>query len=194
MAATRESHRSGETFGLISPFMVLATENPIEQEGTYPLPEAQLDRFFMKVLVDYPSQSEEHEILSRFEEIDVNKINTVVPADKILKKSKVVDSIYIDEKLIDYIVTIVSMTRKPDRKELKKYIDYGASPRASISLMKASKCIAFIKGRGFVTPDDIKEIGADILRHRIILSYEAEADGKDSDDIVKMLFDSIEVP
>lgn len=184
----------GETFKLNSPFMVLATENPIEQEGTYPLPEAQLDRFFMKVLVDYPSQSEERQILSRFEEIDVNKINTVIPADKILEKSKVVDSIYVDEKLIDYIVTIVNMTRKPDRKELKKYIDYGASPRASISLMKASKCIAFIKGRGFVTPDDIKEIGADILRHRIILSYEAEADGKSSDDIVKMLFDSVEVP
>ena len=183
-----------ETYGLVHPFMVLATENPIEQEGTYPLPEAQLDRFFMKVLVDYPSYEEELAILNRFSDIDVDKIGHVISPDRIAQKAEIVDSIYIDDKLIEYIVTIVNETRKPSRKELKKYIEFGASPRASIAIMKASRCIAFMRGRGFVTPDDVKEIGADVLRHRIILSYEAEADGKGPDDIVKLLFDSVEVP
>jgi MoxR-like ATPase len=183
-----------ETYRLEKPFMVLATENPIEQEGTYPLPEAQLDRFFMKVLVDYPSHQEEKEILNRFSDINVENAHRVLSPDKIAKKAEIIEKIYIDDKLIDYIVTIVGETRKPSRKELKKYIEFGASPRASIALMKASRCIAFIRGRGFVTPDDIKEIGADVLRHRIILSYEAEADGKNADDVVKMLFDSVEVP
>ena len=183
-----------ETFKLDDPFMVLATENPIEQEGTYPLPEAQLDRFFMKVLIDYPDMKEEKEILTRFKDINAENIKPVIKPKKVREKSAVVESIYIDEKLIEYIVAIVNETRKPARKELKKYIDFGASPRASIALMKASKCVAFMKGRGFVTPDDIKEIGADVLRHRIILSYEAEADGKNSDDVVKFVFDSVEVP
>jgi MoxR-like ATPase len=183
-----------ETYELVRPFMVLATENPIEQEGTYPLPEAQLDRFFMKVLVDYPTHQEEKEILNRFADISVDNVKKVLSPDKIAKKAEIIEKIYIDDKLIDYIVTIVGETRKPSRKELKKYIEFGASPRASIALMKASRCIAFIRGRGFVTPDDIKEIGADVLRHRIILSYEAEADGKNADDVVKMLFDSVEVP
>ena len=183
-----------ETYGLVHPFMVLATENPIEQEGTYPLPEAQLDRFFMKVLVDYPSYEEELAILNRFSDITVDKIGHVISPDRIAQKAEIVDSIYIDDKLIEYIVTIVNETRKPSRKELKKYIEFGASPRASIAIMKASRCIAFMRGRGFVTPDDVKEIGADVLRHRIILSYEAEADGKGPDDIVKLLFDSVEVP
>jgi MoxR-like ATPase len=183
-----------ETFKLEDPFMVLATENPIEQEGTYPLPEAQLDRFFMKVLIDYPDIKEEKEILTRFKDINAENIKPVIKPKKVREKSAIVESIYIDEKLIEYIVSIVNETRKPARKELKKYIDFGASPRASIALMKASKCVAFMKGRGFVTPDDIKEIGADVLRHRIILSYEAEADGKNSDDVVKFVFDSVEVP
>ncbi len=183
-----------ETYTLEKPFMVLATENPIEQEGTYPLPEAQLDRFFMKVLVDYPTHQEEKEILNRFSDIKVDNVKKVLAPDKIAKKAEIIEKIYIDDKLIDYIVTIVGETRKPSRKELKKYIEFGASPRASIALMKASRCIAFIRGRGFVTPDDIKEIGADVLRHRIILSYEAEADGKSADDVVKLLFDSVEVP
>jgi MoxR-like ATPase len=183
-----------ETYTLEKPFMVLATENPIEQEGTYPLPEAQLDRFFMKVLVDYPTHQEEKEILNRFSDIKVDNVKKVLPPDKIAKKAEIIEKIYIDDKLIDYIVTIVGETRKPSRKELKKYIEFGASPRASIALMKASRCIAFIRGRGFVTPDDIKEIGADVLRHRIILSYEAEADGRNADDVVKLLFDSVEVP
>ena len=159
-----------ETYTLEKPFMVLATENPIEQEGTYPLPEAQLDRFFMKVLVDYPTHQEEKEILNRFSDIKVDNVKKVLAPDKIAKKAEIIEKIYIDDKLIDYIVTIVGETRKPSRKELKKYIEFGASPRASIALMKASRCIAFIRGRGFVTPDDVKEIGADVLRHRIILS------------------------
>ena len=183
-----------ETYPLERPFMVLATENPIEQEGTYPLPEAQLDRFFMKVLVDYPSHPEEKEILTRFSEISADRITTVLNPEEIDKKAGIVEKIYIDDKLLDYIVTIVGETRKPSRKELRKYIEFGASPRASIALMKASRCIAFIRGRGFVTPDDIKEIGSDVMRHRIILSYEAEADGKTADDVVRLLFDSVEVP
>ncbi|OHD71432.1 MAG: ATPase [Spirochaetes bacterium RBG_16_49_21] len=183
-----------ETYPLERPFMVLATENPIEQEGTYPLPEAQLDRFFMKALVDYPSHHEEREILTRFGDISVDKVSTVLSWEQIVRKTELIERIYIDDKLINYIVTIVGQTRKPAKKELKKYIEYGASPRASIALMKASRCIAFFRGRGFVTPDDIKEIGADVLRHRIILSYEAEADGKTVEDVVQFLFDSVEVP
>jgi MoxR-like ATPase len=183
-----------DTYSLEYPFMVMATENPIEQEGTYPLPEAQLDRFFMKVLVDYPSFDEELAILSRFSEISVDRIAAVITPARIIEKARLVDSIYIDDKLIEYIVSLVSETRQRRRKELKKYIEFGASPRASIALMKASRCVAFFRGRGFVTPDDIKEIGADVLRHRVILSYEAEADGMSADDVVRILFDSVEVP
>ncbi|MCU0848565.1 MAG: MoxR family ATPase [Spirochaetes bacterium] len=183
-----------ETHSLDSPFMVMATENPIEQEGTYPLPEAQLDRFFMKVLVGYPGRDEERQILTRFGELDVANIRQIITPEKIFKKSKIADSIYMDEKLVDYIVSVAGETRNPGRKELKKYIEYGASPRASIALMKAAKCVAFMRGRGFATPDDVKEIGADVLRHRIILSYEAEADGRGPDDVVRMIFDSVEVP
>jgi len=183
-----------ETYTLDAPFMVLATENPIEQEGTYPLPEAQLDRFFMKVMVGYPNHAEEKDILNRFNEIDIEKISKVITPKKALASVPLIDSIYIDEKLIDYIVSIVGESRVPSRKELKKYIDFGASPRASIAIMKASRCAAFIRGSGFVTPDDIKDVGLDVLRHRIILSYEAEADGKGPDEVVKMLFDSVEVP
>lgn len=196
LQAMEEKHVTigGTTFTLPEPFMVLATENPIEQEGTYPLPEAQLDRFFMKVLVDYPTAEEEREILRRLSTISVEGIKQVISPADIRARAGLIESIYINEKLIGYIVSVVSETRKPSRKELRKYIEYGASPRASIALMKASRCIAFMRGRGFVTPDDIKEIGADVLRHRLILSYEAEADGKSADDIVKLLFDSVEVP
>jgi len=196
LQAMEEKHVTigSSTFPLPGPFIVLATENPIEQEGTYPLPEAQLDRFFMKVLVDYPTPEEEREILRRFSTISADNIRQVISPSEIEARAALIESIYITEKLIGYIVSVVSETRKPSRKELKKYIEYGASPRASIALMKASRCIAFMRGRGFVTPDDIKEIGADVLRHRLILSYEAEADGKTADDIVKLLFDSVEVP
>ncbi|HNX22944.1 MAG TPA: MoxR family ATPase [Spirochaetota bacterium] len=196
LQAMEEKHVTigSTTFPLPDPFMVLATENPIEQEGTYPLPEAQLDRFFMKVLVEYPSQEEEIEILRRFKNISADNIQKIVTPAEIKAKHELVESIYINDKLLKYIVSVVSETRKPSRNDIKKFIDFGASPRASISLMKAARCMAFIRGRGFVTPDDIKEIGADVLRHRIILSYEAEADGRSADDIVKLVFDSVEVP
>lgn len=183
-----------ETFELKKPFMVLATQNPIEQEGTYPLPEAQIDRFFMKVIIDYPQKSEEREILSRFGEIDVTRVAATIDPETLFAKAAVVDSIYIDEKLLDYIVAIVGETREPKNAELQRFIEYGASPRASIALMRASRCMAFMRGRGFVTPDDIKEIGADVLRHRIILTYEAEAERRSPDDVVRLIFDSVEVP
>jgi len=183
-----------ETFPLSSPFMVLATENPIEQEGTYPLPEAQIDRFFMKCLVDYPDEDEERDILLRFHEIDIETVEPVVDPSLIGERAALVDTIYIDEKLLNYIVTIVGQTRNPADPLLRSYIDYGASPRASIALMRAARIVAFLRGRGFVNPDDIKEIGVDVLRHRIIPSYEAEAEDKSPDDIVRMIFDSVEVP
>jgi MoxR-like ATPase len=179
------------TYNLDLPFMVLATENPIEQEGTYPLPEAQLDRFFMKCLIHYPSKSEELQILNKIGDIDVKNISPVT-ADYSAIKS-LIASIYVDEKVMEYIVSIIDATRNPSA-AVSKYIDFGASPRASIALLKASRTVAFIKGRGFVTPDDIKEIAVDVLRHRIILSYEAEADTKSSDDIVKSVIDGVEVP
>jgi MoxR-like ATPase len=183
-----------ETYALPAPFMVLATENPIEQEGTYPLPEAQVDRFFMKCLVSYPSRDEEKRILENYRDIDVERVASVLDPKDALGRAEIIDSIHIDEKLIDYIVTVVSETRSPSRDDMKRYIEYGASPRASIALMKAARCVAFMRGRGFVTPDDIKEIGADVLRHRVILSYEAEADGVTPDALVRMVFDSVEVP
>jgi len=183
-----------ETFELKKPFMVLATQNQIEQEGTYPLPEAQIDRFFMKVIIDYPKKNEEREILERFGEIDVSRVKATIDPGTLFMKAAIVDSIYIDEKLLDYIVAIVGETREPKNAELTRFIEYGASPRASIALMRASRCVAFMRGRGFVTPDDIKEIGADVLRHRIILTYEAEAERKSPDDVVRLIFDSVEVP
>jgi len=183
-----------KTYPLPSPFMVLATENPIEQEGTYPLPEAQLDRFFMKVIVDYPSFDEEKSILINHKRLKPELINKVVTPEEIAAKGELIESIYINEKLMEYIVSVVAETRKSPAPGSGRLIEFGASPRASIALMKASRCVAFMKGRGFVTPDDIKEIAPDILRHRIILSYQAEADGKSPDDIVKMVLDSVEVP
>lgn len=183
-----------DTFPLEKPFMVLATENPIEQEGTYPLPEAQLDRFFMKVLVSYPTAEEEKELIGRFGEIREDRLKQTVFEDTFVSAAELVDSIYMDEKLIDYIVALVGQTRNPDNAELRRYLNFGASPRASIALMKASRCMAFMEGRGFVTPDDVKAVGYDVLRHRIILSYEAEADGRKPDDIIKTVFDSVQVP
>ncbi|MGL4369608.1 MAG: AAA family ATPase, partial [Spirochaetota bacterium] len=153
------------TFPLPKPFMVLATENPIEQEGTYPLPEAQLDRFFMKCLITYPDKEDEKQILRKHKTIDLDSLSAVCSAASLESAKQTVESIYVDEKLIDYIVTIVQQTRKPVSEELVRYVEFGASPRASIALMKAARCIAFIRGRGFVTPDDIKEIAPDVLRH-----------------------------
>jgi len=187
-----------ETLILDDPFLVLATQNPIEQEGTYPLPEAQVDRFMLKLKITYPTKEEELKILKRMSVTDkkfnVNKI--VTPVD-ILRVRQVVDEIYMDEKIERYIVDIVEATRKPTNynlKDLQGLIQYGASPRATIYLALAAKAHAFLQGRGYVTPQDIKSIGMDVLRHRVIVSYEAEAEEKTSEDIVKRIFEEIEVP
>ena len=186
-----------ETFKIAEPFLVLATQNPIEQEGTYPLPEAQLDRFMLKIRVDYPTIQEERQILERFTGISSPKIiQPVIEPEEILEVRNIIDSIYMDEKIKDYIINIVFATRQPAKYGLKfaDMISFGASPRATIYLAKAAKAHAFIKGRAYVTPQDIKSIGPDVLRHRVIVSYEAEAQDKTSDDIVKAIFDNIEVP
>ena len=186
-----------ETFPVPTPFLVLATQNPIEQEGTYPLPEAQLDRFMLKLKIDYPSKEEEHEILNRMavtdRKFDVNPV--ISPAD-IADVRSVVDEIYIDEKIKDYIVNIVLATRDPQKYkiDLGNFINYGASPRATIYLAVAAKAHAFIQQRGYVTPQDVKSIGMDVLRHRVIISYEAEAEDKTSEDVIQTIFDNIEVP
>jgi len=186
------------TFKLDEPFLVFATQNPIEQEGTYPLPEAQIDRFMLKLNISYPNKEEEHKILRRMsytaKEI---KVNAVVRPEEIINARKVVNEVYMDEKIEKYIIDIVFATRQPQDyglEDLAALIQYGASPRASIYLTIASKAYAFINGRGYVTPQDVKSIGPDILRHRIIVSYEAEAEEKTSLDIIKKIFDEIEVP
>lgn len=183
-----------ETFKAESPYFVLATQNPIEQEGTYPLPEAQTDRFMMKVKIDYPSKEEEKEILSRMSSLEKKpKAAAVLSGDAILEARKIVDKIYIDPKVVDYILAIVEITRNPPP-DLKDLILYGASPRASLAFVKASKALAFLSGRSFVTPNDVKSLAKDILRHRIKLSYEAEAEDLTADDIVQKLIDRIKVP
>ena len=186
-----------ETFSIPQPFLVLATQNPIEQEGTYPLPEAQLDRFMLKIKIDYPAKDEERQILDRMAStktaFDVQK---VITPEEILEVRSVIDEIYIDDKIKDYIVDIVYATRQPEQfgLALKDYITFGASPRASIFLALAAKAMAFINGRGYVTPQDVKSIGMDVLRHRVLISYEAEAEDKTSEDVIQTIFDSIEVP
>lgn len=186
------------TLKLDEPFLVLATQNPIEQEGTYPLPEAQVDRFMLKINITYPNREEEHKILKRMSFTDKQICTTpVINPQDIIVARKVVDEIYMDEKIEKYILDIVFATRSPqDYKlnELKPLIQYGASPRATIYLAIASKAYAFIQGRGYVTPQDIKSIGMDILRHRVIVTYEAEAEEKTSEDIIKRIFDEVEVP
>lgn len=181
------------TFDLPQPFMVLATENPIEQEGTYPLPEAQLDRFFMKVVVSYPDTEEEKEILRRIDGITTDSIQPVVDQTDLLRLKELAASVFTDEKIVDYVVRLIAATRK-GFPEIERLVEFGGSPRASISLLRASRCIAFLKGRGFVTPDDIKEIAHDVLRHRIVLSYEAEAASVSTDEIVNRVLDMVEVP
>ncbi len=189
---------AGETFTLDRPFMVIATQNPIEQEGTYPLPEAQVDRFMLKLKVDYPSREEEKLIMQRMSSsMDGVAINPVVNTEELVMAQKVFDEIYIDENLQDYIIHLVSATRDPKQYKLSSLngmIQFGASPRASIFLNRASKAYAFMQGRGYVVPHDIKTIGMDILRHRVILSYEAEAEDVTPEDVLKKIFDTIEVP
>ncbi|MCH7946280.1 MAG: AAA family ATPase [candidate division Zixibacteria bacterium] len=187
----------GETHKLDDPFLVLATQNPIEQEGTYPLPEAQIDRFMLMVKIGYPSPTEEREIMDRYTVKEVPTADKVVKPKDILRAREVVRDIYVDDKVKEYIVNIVFASREPAKyglDDLTDLIAYGASPRASIFLNLAAKAHAFLKGRGYITPEDIKAIGHDILRHRIIVSYEAEAEEIKSDDIVNKIFDAVEVP
>ena len=186
-----------ETFDVPEPFLVLATQNPIEQEGTYPLPEAQLDRFMMKLKIDYPNKEEERKILDRMAATSTKfDIKPALRPEQISEIRSVVDEIYIDDKVKDYIVNIVCATREPEKYGIKlgNFINYGASPRATIYLAVAAKAHAFIQQRGYVTPQDVKSIGFDVLRHRVIISYEAEAEDKTSEDIIKTIFDNIEVP
>jgi MoxR-like ATPase len=185
------------TFPLEEPFLVLATQNPIEQEGTYPLPEAQVDRFMLKLKITYPSPAEERIIMDRMTVGEAVKVDKVITPQEIINARKVVTGIYVDDKVKEYILNLVFATREPQKyglESLKDLISFGASPRATIFLNLAAKAHAFIRGRGYITPEDIKAVGPDVLRHRIIVTYEAEAEEKTSDDIVTTIFDTIEVP
>jgi MoxR-like ATPase len=185
-----------KTFVLDRPFLVLATQNPIEQEGTYPLPEAQIDRFMQKIKVDYPSAEEEKEITARFDKGPAENVNGVVEVSQIESARETMRSVHMEEKILDYIVRICRATRDPEAfgLELGAMISYGASPRASIWLSLASRAHAFMSGRGYVTPQDVKSMAPDVLRHRLILSYEAEAEGKSTDDLIDVFLERIEVP
>ena len=185
-----------ETFALPVPFLVLATQNPIEQEGTYPLPEAQVDRFMLKVLVDYPNKSQELEILKKNSFGKTDPIQPVINCQELADMGDLIEKIYVDDKLKAYIVDLIFATRQPDKygMDMGEYIEFGASPRASIFLAKAARVNAFLSGRSYITPQDIKIVGPDVLRHRIILSFEAEAEDISTDNIIQTLFDSVEVP
>lgn len=186
-----------ETFRLPTPFLVMATQNPIEQEGTYPLPEAQVDRFMLKVVIDYPSLDEEKKIIRENLAGTLPEIHAVTGADEILKARAVVREVYIDEKIEQYIADIVFATRYPEKyglKDLKNFISFGGSPRASINLAKASRAYAFVKRRGYVVPEDVRAVAHDVLRHRIGMTYEAEASNVTSEEIVSKIINKVEVP
>jgi MoxR-like ATPase len=186
-----------QSFPLEEPFLVLATQNPIEQEGTYPLPEAQVDRFMLKLRVGYPSRAEERQILDLMARTsDLPEPKAVVDPKQVLKARRVINDIYIDEKVKDYIVDLVCATRSPDQYKIdvRDFIQLGASPRATIALTLAAKSYAFLRGRGYVTPQDVKSIGMDVLRHRVTVTYEAEAEDKTSEIIVQKIFDELPVP
>ena len=186
-----------ETFKLPEPFLVLATQNPIEQEGTYPLPEAQVDRFMLKVVIDYPKLEEEKLIIRQNINGDKLNVKPILKADEIIEARKVVRQVYLDEKIERYIVDIVFATRYPEKydlKELKDMIGFGGSPRASINLALAARSYAFIKRRGYVIPEDVRAVAHDVLRHRIGLTYEAEASNMTSDEIVSKILNKVEVP
>lgn len=186
-----------ESFSLDDPFLVMATQNPIEQEGTYPLPEAQVDRFMLKVRVDYPARDEERQILDRMMDGGHVELSPIMGVEDIRRLRDAVQMVYVDEKIKDYIVNLVQATRDPaaaGMADLAPLIEYGASPRATIFLARAARAHAFLRRRGYVTPEDVKAIGLDVLRHRVAISYEAEAEQMDSDHIVERLFDHIEVP
>ncbi len=185
------------TYPLPQPFLVLATENPIDQEGTYPLPEAQVDRFMLKLKVGYPTRADEREILDRMASTDPNlEVNAVTTLEAIQEARAAVNKVYVDPKIRDYVVNLILATRKPEDYKLKlgQFIQFGASPRATISLTLAAKAWALMQGRGYVIPQDIKEIGMDVLRHRVIPSYEAEAEEIDSEQLVQSIFDAVPVP
>jgi MoxR-like ATPase len=186
-----------ETFHLEEPFLVLATQNPIEQEGTYPLPEAQVDRFLLKVKVNYPGKTDEMRILESVSGLGLKKPKAVATKEDILKARQLVKSVYVDERIREYIVNLVLATRDPasiKRNDLVSFIEVGASPRASIGLAQASKAHAFIQGRAYVTPEDVKAVAMEVMRHRLILSYEAEAEEVSAETIVQKILDSVDVP
>jgi MoxR-like ATPase len=186
-----------ETHPLPDPFLVLATQNPIEQEGTYPLPEAQVDRFMLKLRIGYPSREEERQILDRMATTrNHQSITPVASTDEILAARTLIDQIYIDDKIKEYVVNIVFATREPQayQLDLDPLIEYGASPRATLYLTLAAKAHAFLQGRGYVTPQDVKSIGPDVLRHRVNVTYEAEAEEVDADEVVRRVFDGVPVP
>jgi MoxR-like ATPase len=193
----RQATIGNNTFPLPNPFLVLATQNPVEQEGTYPLPEAQVDRFMLKVKVGYPTRDEEKEILNRMTGDTMPRASKVITPEQVANARAVMHSIYVDDKVKEYILDIVFATRDPLKyglKDLPEYIQYGASPRATISLTQAAKAHAFLRHRGFVTPDDVKAIGLDVLRHRVSITYEAEAEELTSERIIQRVFERVEVP
>ncbi len=186
-----------DTFALPKPFLVLATQNPIEQEGTYPLPEAQVDRFMLKAVIDYPKIEEEKKIIHQQIHHEVGSVRPVMTTDDILKAREVVDMVYLDEKIEQYIADIVFATRYPEKyglKDMKELVSFGGSPRASINLALASRAYAFIKRRGYVVPEDVRAVAHDVLRHRIGLSYEAEATNVNADELVSRILNKVEVP
>ncbi len=184
------------TFPLPRPFFVAATQNPIEQEGTYPLPEAQIDRFMMKILIDYPGEREELEILRRTTGEEEPEVSAVVSRDEVVELQSLVRRVYVDSRLQEYIVKIVAATRRPEKfgLKIKRYISYGASPRGTIYLTLAAKARAFLKGRPYVIPEDIKAVAREVLRHRLILSYEAEAEEVNSDQLIATILSTVQVP
>ena len=186
------------TYTLVEPFLVMATQNPIEQEGTYPLPEAQVDRFMFKLIVKYPDKDSERLVLRQnTKPSDISKLQEVVSPDEILDAQRVIQDIYVDEKVEDYVLKLIFATRDPQNhglNDLEGIIDFGASPRATINLVRAAKARAFTERRGYITPEDIRYIGADVLRHRVILTYEAEAEELTADDVIQRLFEVVEVP
>ena len=189
---------AGETHVLPEPFLVLATQNPVEQEGTYPLPEAQVDRFMLKVVVGYPTKDEERQIVLRMAKTArVVTVSHVAEPSQVIQARQVLDQIYVDDRVLTYVLDLVFATRKPadaGLSELSPLIMYGASPRASIALTQAARAKAFMEGRGFVTPHDIKSVGMSVLRHRVITTYEAEAEGVSSEDVIQRVFDTVPVP
>ena len=186
------------TFLLDAPFLVMATQNPIEQEGTYPLPEAQVDRFMFKLIVDYPDRNSERVILRQnTKSVNMDDLDSVVSSQEILNAQSVIHDIYVDEKVEDYVLNLVFATRNPVEhglNDLEGIIEYGASPRATINLIRGAKARAFMEHRGYITPEDIRYIGADVLRHRLILTYEAEAEELTPEDVIQRLFEVVEVP